>query len=126
MQVIIDEFEIHEALYDYCSSRVQIPEGKVIQVEFVAGRGGNGPRANIDFVDPTSPDVKKTVKEIEDIIEKASAEEPVQEMPEPKKAMKKEPKVEEPVSDALFGGEVVEPEKDPVPEEVTGDSLFNL
>ena len=118
MQVIIDEFEIHEALYDYCSSRVQIPEGKVIQVEFVAGRGGNGPRANIDFVDPTSPDVKKTVKEIEDIIEKTSAEEPVQETPEPK--------VEEPVSDALFGGEVVEPEKDPVPEEVTGDSLFNL
>ena len=47
-------------------------------------------------------------------------------MPEPKKAVKKEPKAETPVSDALFGGEVVEPEKDPVPEEVTGDSLFNL
>ena len=126
MQIVIDELEIQEALYDYCSSRVKIPEGKAIQVEFVAGRGGNGPRATIDFVDPTSPDVKKTVKEIEDIIEKASTEDPVQEAPEPKKAAKKEPKVEEPVSDALFGGEVVEPEKDPVPEEVTGDSLFNL
>ena len=126
MQVIIDEFEIQEALYTYCSGRVKIPEGKELRVEFVAGRGGNGPRAHIDFVDPTSPDVKKTVKEIEDIIEKGSAEEPVQETPEPKKAAKKEPKVEAPVSDALFSGEVVEPEKDPVPEEVTGDSLFNL
>jgi len=55
MQIILEENEIMEALNAYCAKNIIIPEGKKINVDFTVGRGGNGTRATIDFVDDDKP-----------------------------------------------------------------------
>lgn len=79
MQIILEENEIMEALNAYCSKNIIIPEGKKINVDFTVGRGGNGTRATIDFVEvndpqPDKPTPKKTpepvIQKIENVTKK--------------------------------------------------------
>ena len=122
MQIIIDENEIMDALNAYCAKQVVIPEGKTIKVDFTVGRGGNGTRATIDFVNAGDKD--ETAKETSAIpegpikrnIEESPIEGPIKEESTPV-FEKEEPSTEEKPTETE--------EASNTEEDVSSDSLFN-
>lgn len=54
MKIVIVQNEIEEAISNYISKMVNIPEGKKIHLEITAGRGANGISCEITFEDESS------------------------------------------------------------------------
>lgn len=117
MQIILEENEIMEALNAYCAKNVIIPEGKKINVDFTVGRGGNGTRATIDFVEMTTPtNPAETSKELRESVNETKEQKTKKEpeaVSEPPVEYKE--KTENPVAE--------DESTDPV---TSGDSLFNM
>lgn len=97
MQIILVESEIKEAIKLYMQKNIGLSEDRDIAVEFVATRGSDGLKANIDVLNKTV--VKPEPVEPEKTEPDKSLEEIDQEMVEEEDTFREEPEKESPSED---------------------------